>query len=521
MSIDISQLKRLDARSVQVNPPVDGSLSNYFVVNVAGAADGMIPWGTSPTLRDRQLREFWPTEPWLAGTVASLSARNAAFSWTLEGPPRTADRIQTMLHASNYGAGWVDLIMKLSTDLYTTDNGAFLEVIRDGDSPAAAPIGLASLDSSRCQRTGNWETPVIYTDREGQRHKLQWFQVLDFTDAPSTLETMNGLGFCAASRVLRYAQIMRDTAIYQHEKVSGRNPGALHIVSGVSTQAITDVLRQAAENNDNRQRARYEVPAVMGTLDPQAEVRLVSILLKSLPENYDAENDRKWYIAALALAFGAEYQDLAPLPGGGLGTSAQSQTLHLKAKGKGPELFQKLLTHKLNFYVLPQNVQFKFDEKDYEALSVEAGVRKVRAETRAARIASQEITLQVARQIAEDEGDLKHEYLELMAVEDVTSDGQVTDEEIQQDTPPVEPVQPGAAIGSPPVPVAAAGPASSTSPTQPPTFPPATKEFDADAWDRRRLRREKEYEDELTAILEEVQTRVIASVKREVAASGT
>jgi hypothetical protein len=47
-----------------------------------------------------------------------------------------------------------------------------------------------------------------------------------------------------------------------------------------------------------------------------------------------------------------------------------------------------------------------------------------------------------------------------------------------------------------------------------------TKEYDAEAWDRRRQRREKEYEDELTAILEEVQARVIASVKREVNASG-
>jgi hypothetical protein len=520
MSIDISQLKRLDSRSVQVNPPADGSLSNYFVVNVAGAADGMIPWGTSPANRDRQLREFYVTEPWLAGTVASLSARNAAFSWTLEGPPRTCDRIQAMLHASNYGGGWVDFITRLSIDLYTQDNGAFVEIIRDGDSPSAAAIGLANLDSSRCQRTGNWETPVVYTDRQGQLHKLQWFQVIDFTDAPSTLETMNGLGFCASSRVLRYSQIMRDIAVYQHERVSGRNPGALYIVSGVSTQAIQDVLRQAAEHSDNKGQARYEIPAVMGTLDPAAAVQLVTILLKSLPDNYDPDNDRKWYIAALALAFGAEYQDLAPLPGTSLGSGAQSQMLHAKAKGKGPELFKKMVTHKLNFYILPQNVQFKFDERDYDALNIEATVRKLRADERAARITSGEITPEVARLIANDDGDLKNEYLDLMATQDTSPEGQVTDEEQENEAAGV-PGQPGPTVA----PGAAPTPAPGAAPAQPPQagqVPPelAAKEYDAEAWDRRRLRREKEYEDELTAILEAVQARVIASVKREVSASG-
>ena len=74
---------------------------------------------------------------------------------------------------------------------------------------------------------------------------------------------------------------------------------------------------------------------------------------------------RKWDIAVLALAFLVDYQEFAPLPGGNLGTSAQSQVLHMKSRGKGPGLFMKLFAHFMNFGgVLPRSVTFEWDEQD-------------------------------------------------------------------------------------------------------------------------------------------------------------
>jgi hypothetical protein len=251
--------------------------------------------------------------------------------------------------------------------------------------------------------------------------------------------------------------------------------------------------------------ARYQPPVVMGTVDPTAEVRLVTIELKGVPEGYDPEKDTKWYIAVLALAFGCEYQDLAPLPGGGLGTSQQSTVLHLKARGKGPELFQKMVEHKLNFYILPRNVQFQFTEKDFEAMGIEATVRKSRAETRAVRITSGEITPAIARQLAEDEGDLKHEYLQAMSEQDLTENTQVTDEEIEQ-----EPAQVQAIEAGPMVPPQAEQPGQE--------IPPVAKAFDAAAWERKRTRLERDYQDELEAILTDIQKQVVARVRMEVAA---
>jgi hypothetical protein len=400
-----------------------------------------------------------------------------------------------MLHLSDFGKGWVDFILKVSTDLYTQDNGAFIEVIRETNSPSSALLCLSHLDAAKCSRTGNPNYPVIYTDRIGGLHKLAAHQVVILTDMPSPAEAANGVGMCAVSRVLRAAQILRDSALRRQEKLTGRFTGALHIVSGVTTTMIEDAFRQAEEESDNRNRMRYMPPIIEGTLDPNAEVKLVTIPLADIPEGMNMEDERKWYIATLALAFGCEYQDLAPLPGGNLGTSQQSETLHLKAKGKGPELFQKLITHALNFYILPQNVTFKFDEKDFQAEEIEGGVKKLRAETKKLYVESGIITPQVAAQMMEDDGDLKHEYLEMMTQPDVTPEGEVEDEEHEAEIPQEQ----------------QAGLLADEQMAE-----QFQKQLDnPEYWERQRMRLEREMEEEATKLLEDVGERIRKRLVRE------
>lgn len=506
MAVNLSDLKKMQGQSVHAAVDNMGSVP-YFVLSLASYGDGMPEWGSNPTYRDYVLRKFWPTEPWLSATISSLAARNAAFSWTLEGPPRTCARIQETLHLSEMGAGWIPLIQKVSEDLLTQDNGAFIEIIRDGEGPNGALLGLSQLDAGQCVRTGNIEYPVLYTDREGARHKMKWHQVLSLTDFPSPIESMNGMQMCAVSRILRSAQILRDTAIYQQEKVGGRNPGKLYVVSGVSTQVLEDALTVAANNADNKGLTRYQTPAILGTLDPTATVSVAEIALKNLPDGFDVEKDMKWYIALLALAFGCEYQDLAPLPGGGLGTSQQSTILHLKARGKGPELFQKLMEHSFNFQILPQNVTFKFDEKDYEAQRIEAEVKRQRAETRKLDIESGAITPQVARQMMQDDGDLSDEYLQMLEGEDVTDVDTVQDDERHQEAEEVA-QQPAPEAVPPAVP---------RSPEQQQAVARLTKQLqDGDYWAAQRTRLEREYEQEVAAILGDIRERVGKRLTREV-----
>ncbi|KKL47103.1 hypothetical protein LCGC14_2338870, partial [marine sediment metagenome] len=326
-------------RSVQEKPSgLNGAMpgaGNALVLNLATVADSFIPWGSAPSMRDRQLRSFLPTEPILASALYNICIRNAAFAWELDGPPLTVEVMQDILVQSEMGAGWQTMMVKVCTDLFSQDNGGFIEVIRESDAPDSPVMNLAHLDAARCQRTGDPEIPVIYHDRKNVRHKMEPHQIRMLAEFPSPIETMNGVQMCALSRVLRAAQLLRDISIYQREKVGGNNPNAIHLVSGVTSSEITDAMNAHKMNQAERGIQRWIVPAVIATVDPTATVSHEQIDLKTLPDGFDMDEIMKWYINQLALGFGADYQDFAPLPGKSIGTSTQSVVLHEKSRGKG------------------------------------------------------------------------------------------------------------------------------------------------------------------------------------------
>jgi hypothetical protein len=103
-----------------------------------------------------------------------------------------------------------------------------------------------------------------------------------------------------------------------------------------------------------------------------------------------------------------------------------------------------LITYAINFLCLPKNVQFRFDEQDLEAERGDAQVKAIRAQTRAVRIASGEITPQVARQIANDDGDLALEFVQLMGEQDATPTIRIDSETTgdSQQNPPPSPGEP-------------------------------------------------------------------------------
>lgn len=354
-------------------PSLDGGALAPLVLQIASVADMFTPWGLNPRIRDLQLRSFWPTETLLAGAVYTVSARNAAFNFALRGPRAVTSAVLQMLHEANFGEGWMDFVIKASVDLYTTDNGSFMEVIRPQDSPDSPVVGIAHLDSWRCRRTGRWDAPVVYTDLEGRDHLLKWYQAIALTEFPSPIAAARGLQYCALTRVLRDAQAARDIAIYMSEKVTGRNPKAIHLVTGFTQRTIEDALRLAQVADSDQGLTRYAGPRIIAQPDPTAKAAVETINLASLPDSWDPSVFFNQYVAKLALTFGVDYQDLAPLPGGNLGTSAQSQILHLKSRGKGPGLFMKLMEHKLNFHgVIPRLAKFEYDPHDVESEKEEA-----------------------------------------------------------------------------------------------------------------------------------------------------
>lgn len=396
------------AQSFQV-PPKDilgGGGGLVFTWNIASAADSILPWGRNVAMRDRQLRDFWPTETYLAGTVASISFRNSTLDWEIRGPDRVAQAVTDMLYSAIAGDtfGWVQFIEKFSQDLYTTDNGAFVELIRDPTlSPAfrderAPVLGIAHMDSNQCQRTGDPETPVIYTDRNGVAHKLKWWQVIAFSDYPSAIEKMNGVGYCSISRAIRMAQIARSIAIFKDEKISGRHYKQMHFVSGVSRQDIKDEMTRGQEEANSSGLIRFMMPAILASLDPEKPVSTATIDLAALPDGFDFDVDMKWYIAGLSLAFGVDYQELAPLPGGNIGSASQSMILHRKTSGKNPAVFMlKIQQAFKNYGVLPRNCKMIFNDKDEQEQLERQEVRTKAAEEYAISTRSGILTPDAAR----------------------------------------------------------------------------------------------------------------------------
>ncbi len=427
--------KRVIDKSVQ-QPGLNGTFpssgaADSLVIELATVADSFTPWGSNPARRDRELRSFWVSEPILASALYSIAIRNAAFSWTLEGPPSTVEAVQHLLHTADLGAGWQSFIVKIATDLFSQDNGAFIEIIRESDSPTSAILGLGHLDAGKCRRTGDPEFPVNYWDRKGVIHKMAWYQVAPLTEFPSPIESMNGMQLCAVSRVLRAAQYLRDVSVYQNEKVSGNNPTAIHLVSGISTSTITDAMEQHKLNQAQKGMTRWIVPLVLASLDPTASVTTAQIDLKTLPDGFDIEEAMKWYINQLALGFGADYQDFAPLPGGNLGSSSQSRILHQKSRGKGPAFFMKMLEYSFNFQgLMPSNVTFSYDEQDNEGKTEEAEMAAVWGETLDEHVASGILTPDAARQILLDLGLMSQEVFDsLQDGSDITPDIVAPDDE--------------------------------------------------------------------------------------------
>ena len=366
----------LEETKIKFPPSSDTTMDLTYSWFLYSVGQRIQPWGTGTAMRDAQLRDFWPTEPFLAGAFYSAAIRDANYEWEIEGPnEHTVNALTDMIHGAIAGQtyGWMPFVTLWTQDWRTQDNGAFIELIRDPaidvtsrfKDEVAPVIGLAHLDAGKCVRTGNPMKPVIYEDRDGKYHPLKWFQVVALSEFPSPVQKMNGVGYSAVSRILKFAEIIQSIEIYTDEKVSGRHIKEIHFVGGVSKMEIEDIRKRHEEEADNKGLSRFIQPLIYASLDPEKPVTTASIDLASLPDNFDFDTLMRWYIANVALNTGGDYQDLAPLPSGNIGSSAQSEILHRKSRGKGPANFMETIQNiTKNYGIIPPPYRFKFNVKD-------------------------------------------------------------------------------------------------------------------------------------------------------------
>jgi len=306
----------------------------------------------------------------------------------------------------------------------TTDNGAFIEIVRQSNARGSKVIGLRHLDSIRCFRTGDPSKPVIYMDLSGKHQLLNDYDVVMFSDMPSPRTEYRGYGICAARRA--FEVILKMTAIetYVREKVSGSRNLAIHIVNGITAQQLEGALI----STDNATKGKGFVVYKGSTIIPMIKDEspsVVTIPLAEIPDGFNADNERKDAYLRYANALGVFVGEIQPLSGQGLGTGQQAVVGQEVSEGRGLAAWRKSFAHAITHEVLPNQTTFNFavsdtkDKKDRaDALNAWAGALKTLIDT-------QTITAQQALNVLVDNGELPREFLQ----QDGTTGGIVTDNE--------------------------------------------------------------------------------------------
>jgi 2'-5' RNA ligase len=217
---------------------------------------------------------------------------------------------------------------------------------------------------------------------------------------------------------------------YFAEKATGRRPLAIYIVGGMSTELIEKGLNAAQDGASSRGIVSHMGATVIGNANP-LQPTIATIPLAELPDGFDQQKHEELTQIRFANALGIDPSELNPRLIGNrqLGAGSQSQVLDDKQESKGLiALRQKLLAF-LNdtdrWHLLPGGVTFAWNERDFNDQQIKAGTAQTRATTRAAQIASGEISADEARQLAVDAGDLPETFISI----DRTDEETLTDED--------------------------------------------------------------------------------------------
>lgn len=377
---------RADASTFAPTSDVNGS-GGIFWLTMGTALDETPNWNPIyPNFRDRALLQFMRSEGMLASAVYSMSTRIGTLDYELNGPPRAKKFAQDLLNAPGLGDSLRDVVQKVSGDLDTSDNGAFVELWRPGNplsDPGDSPVlGFGHLDSRQCWRSFDPEFPVWYTHPvNGQIRKIHHKRVAFTADNPQSVELARGLGFCATSRVLLMAKTFRSMQIFLNEKVSGRFTRAIGAVNGLTAGQFKRALQGSDDENDSRGFMVYkEIPFFFnpsGQKDDDIKIMLQD--LASIPDGFVFREDADLYAYILAFAFGVDAREFWPATQSGA-TKADASVQNMKAQGRGIGNRIQTVTGLLR-KCLPETVEFEFDYTDDAQDAQAAQINQTRAST--------------------------------------------------------------------------------------------------------------------------------------------
>ncbi|HUT42556.1 MAG TPA: hypothetical protein VM011_14590 [Gammaproteobacteria bacterium] len=392
------------------------------------------PWWSKE--RDRQLRNFSKNSDHFSGATWMIATKLAAVPHRVEprdnsvkAHVRQADYFNMLLaEGIQFGGGWAEFWHLWFADLWTQDNGAFGEVIGEGDplGPIRGPVvGLAHLDSFRCTRTSNVEFPVVYQDTDGKRYRFHHTRVIFSSQQPSPASEMNSVGLCWLSRAVNSVQNLIDIAVYKQEKLGSRPLRGILKGKGIKASTLMQAIHIAEESMDNQGQSRFAKMALVASTDPNFDLDILD--LASMPDGFDEDSATRLGMLVIALAGGfpprwiwpatvvgatradAMYQHIAGAGGGAAWHLNMMRTLLA-----GPERGDRHMTGK----VLPPHLKIVFDYQDDEQDERQANIRKVRADTREKNLNTGVVNVRTARERALADGDLTRAQFDELELED-------------------------------------------------------------------------------------------------------
>lgn len=351
---------------------------NYFhLLRAFGAKKDEIPCYGDHS-RDFYLSNVWRQEPILAGAVYSMSAKMTALGWQVTGRRNLALYHAKIFARAAYmgGEDWGGFQAVTTQDFYTTDKGVVWETPRVGSSLVGMLADIGHIDSLQCTLTGNTRRPIHYlSDVTGQQIRYRPGEFIHFSSMTSPREKYLGIGFCATSRALRAAKMLSGLHDYDEEKLSNLPPEGVAAISGLTMQEFQDALTlwRAARKKDDS----LTFPQVLWLIgsQPNSEVKVSLQGFSQIPESFERKDVVDQYVNTLALCFGVDAREFWPVSTSTLGTAAESEIQHMKAKGKGPGEYISITERHLNGE-LPEGVEFAYDTQDIEEDMAAAGVAK-------------------------------------------------------------------------------------------------------------------------------------------------
>jgi hypothetical protein len=180
-----------------------------------------------------------------------------------------------------------------------------------------------------------------------------------------------GIGCCAVSRAARAAKLLMALHSYDTEKLSNLPPEGVATVTGMTDREFRQAI--AMWQAERRKNNSLTFPQVLWLVssNPGANIAVNMTSFSSLPESWDRETVIQQYVNTLALCFGVDTREFWAMSTAALGTAAEAEVQHLKARGKGGGEFISIIEASINAEI-PDNVQFKFDTQDIEEDMVNA-----------------------------------------------------------------------------------------------------------------------------------------------------